>query len=118
MNKNETKTKAMSEKVQSVGLFLNKYSKQIAFCMMACVLLSTTAFVTSGGTAESLWSEIINLAETWVTRLGGVVMFIGGVMFGLGWQSNDASQKTMGAQTFVGGAIMIAVAALANKFFG
>lgn len=118
MNKNETKTKAMSEKVQSVGLFLNKYSKQIAFCMMACVLLSTTAFATSGGTAESLWSTITDLAQTWITRFGGVIMFIGGVNFGLGWQSNDASQKSQGVGMFAGGAIIIAVAALAAKFFG
>lgn len=116
MNKNETKTKAMSEKVQSVGLFLNKYSKQIAFCMMVCVLLSTTAFATAG-TAEILWGKVANLIETWVTRLGGVVMFIGAVMFGLGWQSNDASQKTIGAQTFVGGAIVTAAAALVSTFF-
>lgn len=119
MNKNETKTKAMSEKVQSVGLFLNKYSKQIAFCMMVCVLLSTTAFATTGGgTAESLWSEVADLIETWVMRFGGVVMFVGVVMFGLGWQSNDASQKNQGVGTFVGGAIIAAAAAMIGRFFG
>lgn len=119
MNKNETKTEAMSEKVQSVGLFLNKYSKQIAFCMMVCVLLSTTAFATTGGgTAESLWNEVTNLIGTWVTRFGGVVMFVGIVMFGLGWQNNDASQKNQGVGTFVGGAIIAAAGAMIDRFFG
>ena len=55
--------------------------------------------------------------KTWVTRLGGVVMFVGGIMFGLGWKSDDAEQKSRGVSTIIGGAIVIAIAQIAAKFF-
>lgn len=72
---------------------------------------------TGSGTQDALWGEITTLITTWVTRLGGVVMFVGGIMFGLGWKSDDAEQKSRGVSTIIAGAIVIAVAALASKFF-
>ena len=67
--------------------------------------------------ADALWSTISTLIQTWVTRLGGVVMFVGGIMFGLGWKSDDAEQKSRGISTIIAGAIVIAVAALTGTFF-
>ena len=44
-------------------------------------------------------------------------MFVGGVMFGLGWKSDDAEQKSRGISTIVAGAIVTAVAAITGTFF-
>jgi len=106
-NLNNTTTKG-----QAVGMFLNKHLMQIACVMMIAVMMCGTAFA-----ADALWNTIANLIQTWVTRLGGVVMFVGGVMFGLGWKSDDAEQKSRGISTIIAGAIVVAVAALTGTFF-
>lgn len=80
--------------------------------MLCVVAMSGTAFA-----ADALWQTISGLISTWVKRLGGVVMFVGGVMFGLGWKSDDAEQKSRGISTIIAGAIVIAVAALTSRFF-
>lgn len=106
------------------GMFLQKYSTIIACFMVLLVMASGTVFATGGGTggttaggADTMWVLITNLIKTWVTRLGGVVMFIGGVMFGMGWKSDDAEQKSRGVSTIVAGAIVVAVAAITGTFF-
>ena len=64
---------------------------------------------TTGSTAEQRWDAVIGFLVPWVSRLGGVVMFLGGIMFGLGFKNDDADSKTRGLQTLVAGAIVIAV---------
>lgn len=97
---------------QKVGMFLNKQATTIACVMMIAIMMCGTAFA-----ADALWQTIANLIQTWVTRLGGVVMFVGGIMFGLGWKSDDAEQKSRGISTIIAGAIVVAVAALTSQFF-
>ena len=106
-NFNTTTTKA-----QTVGMFLNKHMLKIAIAMMITVMMCGMAFA-----ADALWNTISGLIQTWVTRLGGVVMFVGGVMFGLGWKSDDAEQKSRGISTIIAGAIVIAGAGLTGTFF-
>jgi uncharacterized membrane protein YecN with MAPEG domain len=72
---------------------------------------------TDEGVADEMWSTVTALVGTWVTRLGGVVMFVGGVMFGLGWKNDDAEQKSRGLQTLIAGAIVTALAAMVDTFF-
>lgn len=111
-NKKKVTTK---KRVQSFGLFLNKNATYIAICAMVAVIMGGTVFATGG--VDALWNTVANLLQTWVTRLGGVVMFVGGVMFGIGWMSDDPSRKTSGVQVLIAGAIITAVAALATQFF-
>jgi len=108
-------------KVQSIGLFLNKHSARIALTLTAIMALTCAVvfadFADEAQTqANTLWKEIATLIQTWCTRLGAVVMLIGGIMFGLGWQQEDSSRKTAGISTIVAGAIVIAVAALTGTF--
>lgn len=95
------------------GNFINKN-----IALFACIfIVGITATGVANATADSLWNTVSNLIQTWVTRLGGVIMFVGGVMFGLGWKSDDAEQKSRGISTLIAGAIVIAVAALTSTFF-
>ncbi len=109
--------KKQNEKIngRSIGLFLNKKATAVALCLGCVMCMSATAF--AAGNVDALWNTIANLIQTWVTRLGGVVMLIGGVMFGLGWKSDDAEQKSRGVSTIIAGAIVAAVAALTGQFF-
>jgi hypothetical protein len=68
--------------------------------------------------AEEMWTLVQDLIGTWVTRLGGVVMFVGGIMFGLGWKNDDAEQKSRGIQTMIAGAIVLALGGMVATFFG
>lgn len=112
----KVKKETEMNKIQKIGLFLNRHSYAIAFALVLFISVNSIVFA-SGSTADTLWTKISNLMKTWVTRLGGVVMFVGGVMFGLGWKNNDAEQKSQGISTIVAGAIVVAVAALTGTFF-
>lgn len=37
--------------------------------------------------------EFINFACDWLTKIGGVIALVGGVMFALGWQREDSERK-------------------------
>ena len=64
----------------------------------------------TGGSTTADWDAIIGTVSTWVTRLGGVVLALGGVMFGLGWKNDDADSKTRGLQTMIAGGVVTAMA--------
>jgi len=87
------------------------------YCLITAGIIVFMAMGTVFADPDALWTTISGLIETWVTRLGAVVMFIGGVMFGLGWKNDDAEQKSRGIQTLIAGAIVAAVAALTTTFF-
>ena len=59
--------------------------------------------------AEAQWEAVIDFLVPWIQRLGGVVMLLGGIMFGLAFKNDDADGKTRALQTLVAGAIVIAV---------
>lgn len=101
-------------KVSMLGSFLNKHMAIITCMLLIGIMVFGVAHASS---ADTLWNTVRDLIKTWVTRLGGVVMFVGGVMFGLGWKSDDAEQKSRGISTLIAGAIVVAVAALTTTFF-
>ena len=104
-----------NSKVQSIGKFINRHYAAIMVCVLCTMMIGTSVFAAAG--ADVLWTKLTTLIEKWVTRLGGVVMLIGGIMFGLGWKSDDAEQKSRGISTIIAGAIVIAVANLTTTFF-
>lgn len=105
---------AKESRITAIGSFLNKHIAVIACAFVLSVMFMSVAHA---GNADTLWATISDLIKTWVTRLGGVVMFVGGVMFGMGWKSDDAEQKSRGISTIIAGAIVVAVAALTGTFF-
>ena len=103
--------KKMSVK-ENVGKFMNRHAATIAVCALCTIMIAGQVFA-----ADTLWNTLATTIKTWVTRLGGVVMFVGGIMFGLGWKNDDADGKTRGVNTMVAGGIVIAVAGLTSTFF-
>ena len=97
---------------ERVGEFLNRNAARIAICVFGTLMIAGQVFA-----ADALWTTIAGLIKTWTTRLGGVVMFVGGIMFGLGWKNDDADGKSRGISTMIAGGIVIAVAALTSQFF-
>lgn len=97
-----------------VGAFVAKNRMTLTVMAIMVLVVSCVCF---GASADTLWTTISNLIKTWVTRLGAVVMFVGGIMFGLGWKSDDAEQKSRGISTIIAGAIVVAVAGMTATFF-
>lgn len=58
----------------------------------------------------------ITFACDWLTKIGGVVALVGGVMFALGWQREDAEGKSRGLMTLMAGFMLVAIAQSKNLF--
>ena len=102
--------------IKRVGRILRRNLPTLAICAAMTIMMVGQAYAEPD--AESLWSTVATLLKKWVTRLGGTVMFVGGIMFGLGWKNDDADGKTRGINTIIAGAIVCAVAATASTFMG
>jgi len=74
--------------------------------------MSIIAFADDG----DAWSVVSGFISTWIPRLGGAIIIIGLIMFGMGWQRDDPDGRTRGIQVTIGGAIVAAVAGLVEIF--
>jgi len=109
-------TTVVNVKKRSISNIFFAVSVVLLYLIFFCVKVYA-ADVAPADPGETLWTALAGLVGTWVTRLGAVIMFIGAVMFGLGWKNDDADQKSRGVQTIIGGAIVTAVAAMVDVFF-
>ncbi len=76
----------------------------------------TTALADEGDLAKAQWDKVINFILPWIQRLGGVVILIGAVEFGLAWKNDDAEAKTKGMRTIIAGCIVLAVGVSSSTF--
>jgi hypothetical protein len=95
-----------------------KAALKLVLISVAATLLTMTASAAAPAAPAGgdMWSEISGFIETWIPRLGGAIIVIGLVMFGIGWQRDDAEGRTRGIQVAIGGAIVAAVGALVPTF--
>lgn len=70
----------------------------------------------SATAADAKWTAVINFILPWIQRLGGVVILIGAVEFGLAFKNDDAEAKTKGLRTVIAGCIVLAVGFSSNIF--
>ena len=77
------------------------------------VLLTSRVYADSNtGSIDSF----INFACDWLTKIGGVIALVGGVMFALGWQREDAEGKSRGLMTLMAGFMLAAIAQSKHLF--
>jgi hypothetical protein len=62
-----------------------------------------------GGDPEGFITEIVNLLQKWIPRLGGMIVVVGGIQLGIGFKDDNADGKTRGMQCMIGGAIVAAI---------
>ncbi len=90
-----------------------KLAAQIAVSFISAAAFAAPAFAAGGGGGsvdpDAAFNNIIGFFATWIGRIGLVVAFIGGVMFGLAIKNDDADAKTRGLMTLVAGLIVFAV---------
>lgn len=59
----------------------------------------------------------IDFALDWIAKIGGVVALVGGVMFALSWQRDDAEGKSRALMTLMAGFMLVAIS-MSKSIFG
>lgn len=108
------------EYVNAKKLLVAAYVVSVMSDLSMKLAYATATPVPSGGgsstTAEQKWDNVMNFILPWITRLGGVVILIGAVEFGLAFKNDDAEGKTKGIRTVIAGCIVFAVGLSADIF--
>lgn len=78
-------------------------------------LIIAQSRVYAASNTESI-DSFINFACDWLTKIGGVIALVGGVMFALGWQREDSEGKSRGLMTLMAGFMLVAIAQSKNLF--
>lgn len=78
-------------------------------------LIIAQSRVLAASNTESI-DSFINFACDWLTKIGGVIALVGGVMFALGWQREDSEGKSRGLMTLMAGFMLVAIAQSKNLF--
>ena len=89
---------------------MNKYTNVfVAFqTSITFLILSTDSVFAEGSNTESIDSFITFICD-WLTKIGGVIALIGGVMFAAGWLRDEADGKYRGLMVVMAGFMVIAV---------
>lgn len=91
----------------------------LALSLMVCGMLAPANVASASGTtttAEAKWDAVIGFITPWISRLGGVVILIGAIEFGLAFKSDDAEGKTKGMRTVIAGCIVFAIGLSSDIF--
>ena len=109
---NEAETQAVKEvkAYNKVWKFLKTHRQLIFLCAYFTFTFVTTVFAQGG--AEAKWDEVMNQIQPWISRLGAIVLAVGGIMFALGFKNDDADGKTRGMQTMIAGGLTMALSTL------
>lgn len=89
------------------------YERKMQFVLLAYALFAPISTVSA---ADAKWDAVISFILPWITRLGGVVILIGAVEFGLAFKNDDAEGKTKGMRTVIAGCIVTAVGLSSDIF--
>lgn len=87
-----------------------------AYAALFIALASTQVSMAVDANTDII-DDFIQFATEWLAKIGGVVALVGGVMFALGWQREDAEGKTRGLQTMMAGFMVIAISGAYTMFF-
>lgn len=110
-------SKVKKQMVNAKGFIKYNYI-EIMLLVVSMMSLNATPVMASGGTgaADAKWNAVIDFILPWITRLGGVVVLIGAVEFGLAFKNDDAEGKTKGMRTVIAGCIVTAVGLSSSVF--
>lgn len=100
-------------KVKNKNKIKNKLSVVSGILFSTFIIAQNKIYAASN--TESI-DGFITFACDWLTKIGGVVALVGGVMFALGWQREDAEGKSRGLMTLMAGFMLVAIAQSKNLF--
>lgn len=105
---------------------LNEKRRKIALCVTTFIVMNmmtaVSAFAESGGGSisnegDTAFFALVGFFCTWIGRIGLLVAFVGGTMFGFAMKNDEADQKQRGLMTLAAGFIVFALTRSMNLFF-
>lgn len=102
------------KKINKVFGKLKQKGAVIVTTVMGTLILAESKVFAESNTGSI--DSFINFACDWLTKIGGVIALVGGVMFALGWQREDAEGKSRGLMTLMAGFMLVAIAQSKNLF--
>lgn len=81
---------------------------------VSCLLMTSNVYAVGSNTSSI--DGFITFTCDWLMKLGGFVAMVGGVIFALGWQREDAEGKSRGLMTMMAGFMLVAIAQTPNIF--
>lgn len=102
------KMEQAKEKLQGVAKKGIDKMKVYASAVMLAVMTAPIATYAAAD-ADASWNTVMDFLLTWIPRLGGVLLFIGGVEFAIAYKNEDANSKTNATRLMVSGAMVIAL---------
>lgn len=103
--------KALIKAENAIGKLMTRRVGKLLVTVPLAVSALTMTVAAEGGDAEGTIQTIIDLLTTWIPRLGGLLVVVGGIQLGIGFKDDDATGKTRGMQCMIGGAIVAAIGA-------
>lgn len=80
-----------------------------AFCLaLAMATIGTTVFADEGDASAQV-DSMIETINTWITRIGGVVIGFGAITTGIGIANQDDAGRNRGLMTMAGGAVVTGI---------
>ena len=108
----ETGARLAVKATNALGKLMTKKAGKVLvtlpLVLSACTI---TACAEGNADAEATIQKIIEILSTWIPRLGGLLVVVGGIQLGIGFKDDDATGKTRGMQCMIGGAIVAAIGA-------
>ena len=102
------------KKIKNLYRRLKEKTTVIVITAMGSLTLAESKVFADSNT-QSI-DSFINFACDWLTKIGGVIALVGGIMFALGWQREDAEGKSRGLMTLMAGFMLVAIAQSKNLF--
>lgn len=106
-----TGAKAAVKVTNCVGKLMTRKTGKLLVTIPVVLSLLTMSVFADGTDADATINTIIGLLTTWIPRLGGLLVVVGGIQLGIGFKDDDATGKTRGMQCMIGGAIVAAIGA-------
>lgn len=106
-----TGAKAAVKGTNCVGKLMTRKTGKLLVTIPVVLSLLTMSVFADGTDADATINTIIGLLTTWIPRLGGLLVVVGGIQLGIGFKDDDATGKTRGMQCMIGGAIVAAIGA-------
>ena len=116
VTKNENGNKIRAKVFSKIKRAVACVSAFATAMMMEVSMAYATTTTPAPGSAEAKWNTVIGFIVPWIARLGGAIILIGAVEWGLAFKSNDAEGKTNGMRTIIAGCIVTAVGVSSDIF--
>ena len=114
MNKLKDKLKMVKDK--SVNKYRGLKAKTfIAMTTMACTMSNASNVYAAGSNTSSI-DKLIDYVADWVFKIGGIVAFVGGIMFIIGFVREDSDGKIRGLFTAAAGFMLMGLTGALDIF--